>query len=108
MKGVPWSKKRHDSLIMIGIFVFENIPRSLVNWYFLKLQIMFMNEKNKNVLLYHLVSSAEERKLFVGMLSKKYNENDVRMMFAPFGTIEECTVLRDHTGTTSKGRQFLC
>ena len=43
-----------------------------------------------------------ERKLFVGMLSKKYNENDVRLMFAAFGNIEECTVLRDPNGM-SKG-----
>lgn len=44
--------------------------------------------------------SVEERKLFVGMVSKKLSENDIRMMFAPFGTIEDCTVLRDANGAS--------
>ena len=47
-----------------------------------------------------------ERKLFVGMVSKKFNESDVRVMFNSFGTIEECTVLRDTNGV-SKGKEPL-
>ena len=50
--------------------------------------------------------AVEERKLFVGMLSKKCSENDVRMMFAPFGTIEECTILREQSGQ-SRGQHFI-
>lgn len=48
----------------------------------------------------------EERKLFVGMLSKKLSENDIRMMFAQFGDIEECRLLTNAEGG-SKGCAFV-
>ena len=40
------------------------------------------------------------------MLTKKFNENEVKMMFAPFGNIEDCTVLRDQNGQ-SRGKSVL-
>lgn len=41
---------------------------------------------------------AEERKLFIGMLSKTSTEKDVLELLREYGEVEECNVLRDDKG----------
>uniref|UniRef100_A0A4W3GNK4 RRM domain-containing protein n=1 Tax=Callorhinchus milii TaxID=7868 RepID=A0A4W3GNK4_CALMI len=51
-------------------------------------------------------NAVEDRKLFIGMVSKKCNENDIRVMFSAFGQIEECRILRGPDGL-SRGKYLV-
>ncbi|CAK8697344.1 unnamed protein product [Clavelina lepadiformis] len=51
-------------------------------------------------------NKSEDRKLFVGMLCKSLTEQDLRLIFNPFGNIEECRILMN-PDATSKGCAFI-
>ena len=48
----------------------------------------------------------ENRKLYVGMLSRKLSENDVTTMFSQYGTLEDVTILKNADGK-SRGCAFI-
>ena len=49
----------------------------------------------------------EERRLFVGMLSRDLSEDDVRLMFSQFGQVEDVSILRNAQGTSKGSSLFL-
>jgi CUG-BP- and ETR3-like factor len=65
-----------------------------------------ISKKQKIFLLKINNNFFEERKLFIGMISRNCEENDIRVMFSPYGQIEDCTVLRD-SNLKSRGKSIL-
>ncbi|CAF3054945.1 unnamed protein product [Rotaria socialis] len=52
------------------------------------------------------IENRNERKIFIGMISRSCNEYEIKELFIPFGTVEECTVLRD-LNNRSRGCAFV-
>ncbi|BHF64393.1 Cugbp, Elav-like member [Sparganum proliferum] len=76
------------------------------NGYTIEPQSPLSTGSEKCVLSENRPAANDERKLFVGMLGKQQQEEDVRALFMQFGSIEECIILRDQSGA-SKGCAFV-
>ena len=48
----------------------------------------------------------EERRLFVGQLSKSTTDEDLHVMFTPYGSVEDISIIRDENGI-SKSAAFV-
>uniref|UniRef100_A0A8C7KMH9 Cugbp, Elav-like family member 2 n=2 Tax=Oncorhynchus kisutch TaxID=8019 RepID=A0A8C7KMH9_ONCKI len=88
----------------------QNPPQSkgccFVTFYTRKAALEAQNALHNIKTLTGVSVSVEDRKLFIGMVSKKCNENDIRVMFSAFGQIEECRILRGPDGL-SRGCAFV-
>eukprot|EP00053_Salpingoeca_punica_P016345 m.153909 g.153909 ORF g.153909 m.153909 type:complete len:1345 (-) comp16948_c0_seq4:430-4464(-) len=45
---------------------------------------------------------SDDRKVFVGMISPTFTEEQLQNMFAPFGVVERVVILREHDGTSRR------
>lgn len=86
----------------MGPFIVKFISSDVTAMTFFSLQVCYSVERKTIVFLFFssggLKTAVEDRKLFIGMISKKCNENDIRLMFSPYGQIEECRILRGPDG----------